>query len=228
MRKVLILGVLVAIVTMLHSCTSTPTEPTSVEVLVDNTDKMPSRENQLPAQKLVNMVGYEGSITFRQLNNVSINTDTTISISLPSDPTSRQKKLALKPFVKELDVLRKEFLGANNTEVPNSSLYKPICEILRSLQSNTASVKTLIVVSDMVENSQYANFYHAKGKPQEVAECLEKAAQESLPASKDVEVIIVYDPKGSTKHEKEFDRAMEIWGCMFKKAGISFTHRANL
>jgi hypothetical protein len=223
MKNVLIVGV---ILILLSACGgNSTTQWNEIYILVDNTEKSESKENIISTESLLDLVNNNGSITWKQLNAVSINRDTSISINLPQDATSLQKKDIIDPFASRIELLRKKFLGPTYAGTEGSNLYKPISETIAKLAKSNSNA-TLIVVSDMIEYSVFGNFY--KDQPIEVIKEGLKASGDSLIKSPGVNVIILYDPEGDMKKETRFNRAMGIWKVLFDEAHISYEVKANL
>lgn len=199
----------------------------NISILVDNTEKAESREYMLSSKGIFNLLGQgSGLVEWIPINSVSINQKLAVELPSPeSGETRLQMRLRFKKFSEELESTRSELLGPSKGS-NNSSIYKPLCEAIQNLNASDADEKTLIVVSDMIENSDFGNFY--KDKPMsEVQKCLDSSGV-SLPKSSNLKVIILYDPEGDSNKQRRFDKAMEIWKELFKQAHITVTQRANM
>ncbi len=226
MKKLLIFAGLCVI--LFTACNSGSVAPSSaVFILVDNTEKCEdSKENLISTQSLCNYLGTNGSVTFQKVNSVALNSNVTLQISIPDDATSLTKKDILDPFITRLDTLRENFLGpTSGTE--GSSIYKPFCHAFTELSHSSATNKTLVVVSDMIENSSIGNFY--KDKPfAEVKARLDSSGVKIPHNTSNIKVIILYNPNGDAKKERQFERAMGFWQPILTEAGISYIVKANL
>ena len=146
--------------------------------------------------------------------------------SIPDGATGVLMELARRPFVEKFELARKELLNENKKGMESSSIYKPMCEAIEKMESDTASKKVLIVVSDMIEHSQFGNFYHDKN-----IEKIKKGLNESGVKLKNIaglKIIILYSPQNDAKKEREFDKAIDNWKVLFTDAGITWEKRAKL
>jgi len=204
------------------------TTRTKIMILVDNTEKCAdSKEDMISSQSIVDLIGFHGELTWKQINAVSLNTETNLSLEMPSGATHRKVIKTLEPFVKKLDEQRKAFLGPTaGTE--NSSIWKPVCESIQELEKSNADNKVLVIVSDMIEFSSNGNFYKSQ-KFGDVKKHLIDSSGVSLPQNSQVKVIILYNPLGNAKAESKFNRAMEeYWKPLFEEAGIEYEVQPNL
>ena len=227
--KSLILAALVAMsATLLASCTTeAPKQKNDVYILVDNTDKVKYKEDVISSDVILNLVGKKGTVKFRSLTGVSINEESEISL-LVDGSTSVLRQDQIDPFVQKLDSLKKKYLSIT-TEYKKSSLWEPVCEALNTLSAAAISEpgeKTMIIVSDMLENSEYCNFYKETDYGQ-VKVQLSKSGF-SLPKKGNVKVIILFNPNQDNEKERLHKKAMKFWEELFKEAGIKFVERANL
>lgn len=223
--------IIIGVIAVISSCTSNTKvskETTNdIYILVDNTEAHPdSRENLVSTKSIIEMVKLGGSVTWQNVNAVTLNANQTIEISLPDDPTNFQKRNALEPFAQDFNESRKNFLGPITKGTDNSSIYKPVCQALAKLSKLKSEQKTLIIVSDMIENSQFGNFYR-KQSFDLIKKQLDSSSTE-LKNPGNLKVIILYDPQGNPKHEKQFDYAMEIWAQLFEAANIQWEVKPNL
>lgn len=223
---IIVLGMLTG-VNILFSCSNANEATNQVILMVDNTEKTTGKQSMISENGLLALVGNNGSITWKQLNAVSLNRDTTIQMSLPEDATSLQIKNQIDPFKASIEVLRKRYLGPVNTESEASNLYKPICEAVENLSVSRADINTLVIVSDMIENSAFGNFYKSQDL-KKVKESLKTSGDSLVHNPKNLKVVILYNPEGSTKKQAQFDGAIKIWDVLFKEAGISYEIKANL
>ncbi|MDQ5928402.1 MAG: hypothetical protein QG594_176 [Bacteroidota bacterium] len=211
------------------SCTSTDdkVKTQDIYILVDNTEIIPeSREGLISTESILKLMSSGGKVTWQKVNAVSLNSNKSIEFSLPEDATRFQKKQAVEPFVKEFENIREKFLGPEKKGTDNSSIYKPICEALQKLEKSKSSKKTLIIISDMIENSRFGNFYRDQDFKKLKARL--DSSGVTLPETSNVKVVILYDPLGDSKNEKRFDRAMSYWKQLFDAAEIPYSVEPNL
>lgn len=218
-------------IALLSACSSNTIDTTkhSIGILVDNTEKCEkNRDYILSSKGIIHLMGKgSGTVEWIPINAVSINKNVVIELDEPQEGETRyQERSRIKRFTDKVETSCKEFLGpCSGTK--GSSIYKPFCESLQKLVKVDADEKTLIIVSDMIENSEFSNFY--KDKPFDEVEKELNASGVSIPTgASDIQVIILYDPEGDSDKERKFDRAMEIWKELFKRAHITYKIKANM
>ncbi len=227
LKLILVSGIIIAL--FFSSCSSTVSEKSTqdVYILVDNTEaNLDSREDLVTTSEIVEMVKSGGTVTWQNINAVSLNSRKSIEVTLPENPTNFQKMNVLEPFEKEVNEFNKKFLGPVTKGTDNSSIYKPVCQALTTLSKSSAKKQTLIIVSDMIENSQFGNFYNQKQTFAQVKNQLDSSGF-SFPKDTRIKVIILYHADNQ-KHEKQHDKAMRFWQKLFEDADIEFEVRANL
>ncbi len=198
---------------ILFSCNSTPLKTTDVYILVDNTEKIASREGLIPTKSMLKLMNDGGSVTWQQINDVSLNANKTIEVSIPDDPTPVLRDDALIPFTKEFESMRKVFLGPVEKATDNSSIYKPLCMAMEHLQKSKGSQKILVIASDMIENSQFWNFYKEDLTFEQAKKQLDSSGF-SIPEDTRIKIVILYHADNQ-KHEKQHDKMMQFWRKLF-------------
>lgn len=228
--KLFLLGLLVAV---LASCGGVQPRITNIQILVDNTEKSESKIGQLSVTSLCDMLmGPDsagcGTINWKKLNNVSLNQEKYLELTWEGGTPTRMQLIARKKaFTAQLTDVLPQFLGSSEGS-PQSSIYRPVCTAIKELNATGANVKQLIILSDMIEYSNYGDFYHVTEK--NVAETIKKLEVEGfvLPtAPANLKVTIVYSPKDS-KEELKHNAAMIVWRKLFTEHGIPFEVRPNL
>jgi hypothetical protein len=228
---------LICIMLMIFSaCTNNDTlgYRSEITIMVDNTEESGNRYELAPKEELWKLLMPEnqkyrsGIINWVQINNVSLNQQKTIEIPKENDEATRlQQKRVREKFMKSLDSAYKYFL-APSVGTKSSAIYRCVCRELKQLNSSTANHKILIILSDMIEFSSDADFYHVT--PNSVSILVDKLNQTgiSLPNNpKNMEVIILFQPKNEIMDAK-FNNAMLVWGKLFTDHNISFTIKSNL
>jgi len=230
MKNLIFLVLATMIAATLSSCNNSASENAGshVMVMVDKTEPIPTRESIIPTEALMQLVGDIGTIDFKEINAVSLNPDTSISFSLADAPNEMYAKKDRDKFILKVNEFREKFLVAVKKGTKKSSIYQPICQAVHSMAKfDPSAKKTIIVCSDMIENSAYGDFYHQSAdRIQKVEEGL-KASGDSLVKVPNLTVIVLYNPGGSIKKQAQFDRAIGIWNVLGKN---KFTLRvaANL
>lgn len=213
----------------LASCTSSISKKSTndVYILVDNTEIIPeSRESLVNTESILKLIQNGGNVTWQNINSVSINSNQTIEVSFPDDPTNLQKRRVLEPFKDKFNAMKINFLGPVKTDTDNSSIYKPVCTALHKLNESKSKEKTLVIISDMVENSQYANFYRSNQKFESIRDSLARSGVSFPENSSNLKVVILYNPKDQ-KHEIQHENAMRYWDKLFQDADIKYEIKAN-
>jgi hypothetical protein len=223
-----------AIMFIFSSCggnsTSSSKSSSAVYVLLDKTDSTTeSNEELLSTTGLLELLKGKGEITFQEINGVNTNPTKTLKVSIPEGGLSGQTEWvindSIKKFSKRLDAVKKQFLKPTSG-AKQSSLYRPICEALQKLNKSKGR-KTLIILSDMIENSQHGNFYRDKIDIGAIQHRLD-SFNVKLQTKEKVKVIIIYNSHGNIKKDRDHDRAMQIWTELFKKSGTTWEKYANL
>ncbi len=210
-----------------------PTKATShdVAIWVDNTDSTTKSREPLISGFMEKVMGTSyGNVTFSYITDVSMNETATVSFK---EPTDTENDYFLKQaiddskasFMEEFGTASKKFLAPSNG-TRSSSVYVAIQTALKNLSDSKAEKKTLIVVSDMIENSRCLNLYKYKGSPEQAGMDMSNC-EGPLPEAKDVEVIILFRAENA-KHDEQFTRAMKMWKSLFDNYGIHFTTAANI
>ncbi len=226
-----ILTVMIAVSAILLSCgAKTPKKKNDVYILVDNTEKVAYKNDMVATQAILGLVGNRGTVTFKALTGVSINAEAEASV-LVDGSTSVLRQDQIDPFVEKLDSLKKKYFGVI-TEYKTSSLWVPICQAIKKLNNsilsdpNSAGTKTLIIMSDMLENSEYGNFY--KDIPYETVKKGLEVSGDTLPKNCKVKVVVVFNPEQSIEKEKKHKKAMKYWHKFFEESGIEYEVTAKM
>jgi len=209
----------------------------NVFVLVDNTEKSGDRSDLLSKDGILKLFvtsdgnQAHGKIVWREINNISINRQQEIEYTQPADGTTiLLLKRHKEKFLEELDDVYSTFLGPSS-EKNSSSIYAPICGAFQELNKSEADKNIIIILSDMTEFSDCANFYKCGTIDVEIeamVKKVEKCGYYSLPDNpKNLEVIILFQPL-NTKQDQDFHKSMVIWKRIFEKKGIPFSVKANL
>ncbi len=206
--------------------------PEAVYVLVDNTDSSGSRMDLVPSEKITKLVGGTGEITFRAINGTNSNSIEKAWIHTPYPLDSVTPLVLETDYIdknaEKIEYLREKFLGSNPKGSTNSSIVKPLWEALITLQKSKYPHKTVLIISDMIENSQYGDFYHQRD-----VKLIQKRLDSigiQLPENfKGLKVIVLFNANGDVKKDRNHDRVMEIfWRPWFKNHGIILEEKTNL
>lgn len=162
------LKALVLLITLgLFSCSQPESVHTIVLMAVDITDSFTVEE--LPSGKrFLYRVGFDMEAEYPQrldigltvLSDVSANRIHSLSLDL-SDDNRFNRKSHGKKFVAELDSALQLYADIEQGK-QLSRLYRPLCRLLKDLHASNAKHKTLILMSDLIENSEIIQLYSSQ------------------------------------------------------------------
>lgn len=209
-----------------------------VTVMVDNTSASKARYDILSKDGLWETFGGSDSVygkfNWTYVTDVSFNTENSLELRpAKENENSLEIKVSRRKFLKKLTdstSLYHKFLDSC-AGTPHSSIYEPVCRALTELVKTGTEKKTLIILSDMIENSSYANFYHLPMKKGTIdtdatIALLEKSGAVMPDGDSNLRVIILYQPTAKT--DETFSNCMRVWGKLFNSHHISYEVRANL
>jgi hypothetical protein len=222
-----------ALVVLFASCEEKSVAPTHDSfILVDNTDSTGSRENLLSKEGVMTLFtdpnGQQafGKITFSQVNDLSLNGEKVIEFKpFPDGSTELLKKRFTDKFKENLDGVYHHFLGSSGS-TDASAVYRMLCNAMEKLSQSDADHKTIVILSDMVENSECGNFYRMPNGATDDALAKLQACR-PFPTATGIDVIVLYQPK-SQKSDALFRKAMAVWGQLFASHDIKYTVKANM
>jgi hypothetical protein len=175
--------------------------------------------------------GYE--FRMRQLGIVNLtsvfNLKEPAQSKLTGDEMRRVSKIRVfsKAIRTHIDSSSKEAIGREK----HSVIYRTLVQELNHLAEIKADEKINIIYSDMLENSDDANFYSESGlselkqNPRSVIERLQKKLP--LKNLKGVKIYIVYSPK-SYEAEQQFNYVISMYRTMLESKGAEVIVGANL
>lgn len=217
-----------------------------VVVMIDDTEGGEYKwDNVLMEQDIINLFTineeqYYGQITFTEINDISMNRIKTAKLYSPepykkdsNDYTKKKKdKVNQKKLAESMVVVSETFksfmIKISSEEKKNSILYGPITKAINRLAESKADEKTLIILSDMIENSNCGNFYKAtKNNYETIIKKLIECSNVTITPDSGVKVIILFQT-GDPEKDKLFVRSMEIWSILFQNAGIPYEVKPNL
>jgi len=101
-------------------------------------------------------------------------------------------------------------------DLKSSHIFTPICKGVKKLSKSEADRKVVLIYSDMLENSELANFHSGKIKYESLKSNFDKAC--GIEDMADYEVYIVHpvDKNNDTKIRK----AEELWGKYLQDKGL--------
>ena len=209
-----------------------------VTTVVDNTSASGARYDMLSKDGLWREFGggdsVYGTFNWTYVTDVSLNTENRVELRLPKEnENSLDIKVYRRKFLKKLDdsvSLYRKFLGPCEGTA-HSSIYEPVCRMLTELMKTGAEKKTMIILSDMIENSSYANFYHLPVKKGNIdidaaIASLEKSGATIPEGDNTLRVVIINQPTAKT--DETFSNCMRVWSKLFRNHHITYEVVGNL
>lgn len=116
-------------------------------------------------------------------------------------------------LLQTLEEMNAQYTGK---ELDNSHIFEPMCKGIRKLNKSDADHKVILMYSDMLENSDIANFHSLKGGSKKWLERFDAACDPEDVS--DLELFVVYpvDKKNDTKITK----AADFWANYFAEKGM--------
>ncbi len=218
---------------------------TAIAVLVDGTDSTTDRTGLLSKKKLLNMIlGKDkqgsGSVSFKMITSVGLTAQKTIEFKgIEEGDNGLKLKKKRDLFEHKLDSPYHTYLGPTSG-AEHSVIYRNVCQVANELVNGESESQVLVIMSDLVENSEDANFYKLGNTADSnvvnlaVKQLIAKSGVK-LPDHPDgLKVVILYSPTGATEKQREkqdadFNRAWPVWKKLFENAGIEYQEpKANL
>jgi hypothetical protein len=210
---------------------------TAVTLLYDNTNVMGAKPNITEILELFNFNNediYNGySLQIRLLSTINLTNVSKISIQAQNKLTGEQlKRVAdIKQFRSKIANLISEIGKEKIQDEGSSVIYRTLAEELNNLAENKSEEKTVVVYSDMTENSADGNFYQTesikelKSNPQAVIKRLQQT--QPLKNLHGIKVYVVFKPR-SYSEEQRFSAIMNMYRIMLEAKGATVKVAANL
>ena len=115
-----------------------------------------------------------------------------------------------------LDLLQELNTNYTGKELKNSHLFEPICKGIKKLNKSDADRKIILIYSDMLENSDIANFHSKSGSTEKWTNQFNEACDPEDAA--DLEIFVVY-PIDKNNDEK-INKAADFWASYFADKGM--------
>lgn len=140
------------------------------------------------------------------------------------------EKKKQRQFEKELQSL---FQERDSLEpASHSSIFVPIVRELKFLASlPDASIKHLIIYSDLIENSDLVSFYHPEGMRllnhhQDILLKMYMEKTKTIPPISNIRVQVIFIPKNQTENT-QFRKIQELYQKVFDELNIPIVFSAN-
>lgn len=125
---------------------------------------------------------------------------------------------------KEIDAFKGKLLSKmnetnsnfTNKELKSSHIFTPICKGVKKMSKSDADKKVILIYSDMLENSELANFHSSQIKYESLKSNFDQAC--GIEDMSDYEVYIVHPVD---KHnDKKIRKAENLWGKYLQDKGL--------
>ncbi len=227
--KSLILSILLASSLFLSRC-GTPDQPKyDIAIMVDQTEQNQKLQSLVDPNGILELMkGGYGRISFYEINAFSLNKTRKISLKPRlRDETAVLRKRELTRFTTELAEQWKMFFTSSQGE-EKTSIYLPIAEAAKTMNADPEAIKIIIIVSDMIENSDIS-FYRLDLNNQRQQEKIKEAFLKKAPLPKlsGYQIYIIYAPR-NIEDDATFRAASNFWKTWLETMGAQVTIKGNL
>lgn len=225
MKKILFLF---SLILLGISCESTPPTETELYVYLDFTEGQDygSRfaEDIEQYTELLNLTE-EGSSNFGKvkifpLYDVASARSKTVKLKAGKGEFEKNVLLRKKDIEKfqtqllqTLEEMNAEYTGK---ELNSSHIFEPMCKGIRKLNKSEADRKVILMYSDMLENSDIANFHSKSGSSKKWLERFDAACDPEDVS--DLEMFVVYPV--DKKNDAKITKAADFWANYFADKGM--------
>lgn len=221
-------------ITLIVACTSPNQDITEVVVIHDITDEHLSQPN---VDEIFSLYSFEnkwngGIFYFTNLTNVSYNQTAVVKLEARNEWLSNE--LDRDKEVREFKNKISEVITGNKkspASEENSSVYIPIARELNRLRVSTANKKSLLIYSDLMENTTELSFYKKKKldllktDPESVSKYFE--TQMPLKNLKGIIIHIVFQPNG-VEEDRRFKIVSGFYKNLLESKGANVQITANI
>jgi len=195
---------------IIFACTTQNTTVTEVVVIRDITDSeitQPKPNDIIPSFDLDNYQWNGAKFRFIDITNVSYNYTFEANIKTENNWMGNEfdRKKKVKSFYDEVSRIftekNKEAIGKDNSEI-----YAPLARELNRLHKSTSDKKTILIFSDLMENTKGMSFYDKenldllKKNPDSIRKYFE--AQVPLGNLQGIKIYIIYQPNNIKENEQ--------------------------
>ncbi|MEN8117831.1 MAG: hypothetical protein ABFS16_12670 [Bacteroidota bacterium] len=248
MRRIKIIFSTLTFMVMLISCKTETPQNTAVCVLIDVTDER-FRDDNFTSENLPKLLslmkldketgGFSGGeIKLSLINEVSDSKSKTVKIEvaetgmLGENPLNRKDEV--ERFYNELEQAFSDVLGSADWGTNASKIYQKVTRELIKMKRTEADLKSLVIYSDMLENSNLFNFYgqNWKGNIEKMMDEPEKTIQQlsakgpALPDLSEFEIYII-STRTSVNDEK-INLSEQFWTTLLEYQGAVVTFNSGL
>jgi len=234
MKTIITAIIILTAVTLIAAWTIQSPVVTEVVVLRDITDKhlaQPDADKILSLYNLENK--WNGAVFhFTDLTNVSYNQETVAKLEARNEWLSNEldRDKEIKNFKNNISEIitnyEKEDIGKDN-----SAVYEPIAHELNSLSQSSFQNKTMLIYSDLMENTNEMSFYDSrklcllKSNPELISKYFETIVP--LQNLKGIKIYILFQPDGIAQDE-QFRIVSGFYKKLFEAKGANVQISANI
>jgi len=234
MKTIITAIIILTAVTLIAAWTIQSPVVTEVVVLRDITDKhlaQPDADKILSLYNLENK--WNGAVFhFTDLTNVSYNQETVAKLEARNEWLSNEldRDKEIKSFKNNISEIittyEKENIGKDN-----SAVYAPIAQELNRLSQTSFQNKTMLIYSDLMENTNEMSFYDSrklcllKANPDLISKYFDTIVP--LQNLKGIKIYILFQPDGIAQDE-QFRIVSELYKKLFEAKGATVQVSANL
>lgn len=141
-----------------------------------------------------------------------------------------ERKAEVKEYTSKLQTLRHN----DSIEYEGSLIWAPLMHELELLGEDSMAITTIYLVSDLLENNSWINFYDPKTRRllKEDPESIRKVFHEKVPEIKytgHMELVLVHEPYLDTKENEFYSLIVEqIYRPIFTELGIKLSVRTSI
>jgi hypothetical protein len=234
---ILYVALCIVCVCMLYGCAkaTSQTHTTSVSVLVDKTDTMQSLPDPLKMDGLYDFTSdiWNGAyFSYAPITDVDFNQRQSVVLSSDNlwSGNELKRKREIEKYLKAMDSILEQS-GEIKAGRLHSSIYRTVINELARMQTEQVDKRTLLIYSDLQENSDLYNIYTSQGidkllsRPEQVKAIFEKAIP--IPDLKGIKIYILFEPK-TQEDNRVFNSMSSIYKNILAAHGATVFIQSNL
>ena len=238
MKTVHVISIAVLVIIILFTaCSKLNTKPKTIEIsaIVDITDPLiakPKPEEAISVFNLNNDKWKGADFRLLYITNVSYNPMFEAKIESENEWLSNQFQRAEK--VKKFHTEITKIISNTTTKTvgkDNSAVYFPIAKELNKLSLSKSTTKTILIYSDLMENTDELSFYNKwtfeqiKTKPDAIQQFFE--SQLKLSDLNGIKIYLIYQPT-NTKQDEDYKVVSGFYKNWLESKGAMVEITANL
>lgn len=219
------------------------TSDTQLYVIIDQTTNFPKNIQEQVKEKIKPFIESGNTVTILKFSSNAGGSSTKIVFDESFDrlmsedekyTTSRStlmrynhcSKIALEEFHSKVPNVIQNIFDTSDDNIPKSDIIKNIKDIsLLKIKNSSPDNKVILLVSDMIENSSFLNFYSALLSKQFIPDIEAKRIFEQLPSNFDNADLYVigtgYTKNGKFSSGKAMEKVTKFWDAYFNLANAN-------